>query len=321
MWRVGLLAVFLALTGSPAGAREFRSSDVFPATHPTVLAASHMSDLLRRRSNGRLVITTLGQNASDSESFTIGQVRIGSLDMARVNLNVLNAAIPGTVVPTLPFLFSSVDHMRRTLDGPTGDRILASLERHGLIGLCFYDGGIRSFYSSTRPIRSAADLKGLNIRVQRSDSWAVLLRGLGAQPVMMPSNQVRAALETGVIDAADGDIATYVAGRHQMGAPYYSLTRHSQPPSVLLFSAQVWRTLSIADRQMIREAARQSVHFMRARMVDHEAAAYAQARASGARIVEDVDRRSFIDAMVPLYPMVVEEARLLDTVKDIKADQ
>ena len=34
--------------------------------------------------------------------------------------------------------------------------ILADLEHHGLIGLCFYDTGARSFYSTKRPIQKAA---------------------------------------------------------------------------------------------------------------------------------------------------------------------
>jgi tripartite ATP-independent transporter DctP family solute receptor len=315
-----VLMVALAVA-TPAAAREFRSSDAFPAGHPTVQAVAHMGDRLRERSSGRLTISSLGENDPESESFTVAQVRNGALDMARVNLNVLNSAIPGTVIPTLPFLFKSTHHMHRTLDGAVGQEILAGLERHGVIGLAFYDGGVRSFYSRTRPIRSAADLKGLRVRVQKADSWAVFLRGLGAQPIMMPMGQVRAGLQSGVVDAADGDLAGYVAGRHFLAARYYSLTRHSQPPSVLIFSARSWRLLSADDQKMIRDAAQESVAFMRARVDDHEAAARAQAEAAGARIVDDVDRASFLNALVPLYSSVVEEARLQDTVTRIQADQ
>ncbi|TAJ25564.1 MAG: TRAP transporter substrate-binding protein, partial [Reyranella sp.] len=269
---------------------------------------------------GRLAISSLGANDPESESFTVAQVRNGTLDMARVNLNVLNSVVPGTVIPTLPFLFKSTDHMRRTLDGPVGQEILAGLERHGFIGLALYDGGVRSFYSR-RPIRSAADLKGMNVRVQKADSWEVFLRGLGAKPVMMPMGQVQAGLRTGVIDAADADMPTYVAGGHHAVAPYYSMTQHSQPPSVLIFSARAWRLLSADDQRMIRDSAQESVAFMRSRVDDHEAASRAQAEASGARIVDDVDRASFLNAFVPLYSSVVEEARLQDTVTRIQADQ
>lgn len=280
-----------------------------------------MGEILRERTGGRLTISRLGDSERDSESFTVAQLRNGALDMARVNLNVLNSFVRGSVLPTLPFLFKSTEHMRRTLDGPIGEEILAALERQGLIGLCFYDGGLRSFYSRSKPIRSAADLKGLKVRVQKADSWAILLKALGAEPVVMPMGQVHMALQTGVIDAADGDWASYVAGQHYAVAPFYSLTQHSQPPSVLVFSQRVWRTLSPADQLLLREAARESVGHLRSLTDEYETAARRRAEAAGVQVEDNVDRNSFVDAMVPLYPIVVEESRLQDTVMRIQASQ
>lgn len=316
-----LSLLFVLAVAAPASGRDFRSSDSFPADHPTVRAVAFMGDVVRERSNGRLTLSPRAESDQDSESFVVGQLRNGMLDMARVNLNVLNGSVPGSVLPTLPFVFKSTEHMRRMLDGPVGEEILASLERQGLIGLCFYDGGIRSFYSRTRPIHSVADLKGLKVRVQKADSWAILLRSLGAEPVAMPMAQVKAALQTGVIDAADGDWSSYVAGRHYEAAPFYSLTRHSQPPSVLVFSQRVWRTLSQQDQDLLRQAARESVGHMRSLVDAYDADARRQAEAAGVRIDDEVDRKSFTDALVPLYSVVVEEARLQDFVSRIQAER
>lgn len=55
--------------------------------------------------------------------------------MNRVNLAPLNGLVPETRVAALPFLFHSVDHMHKVKDGPAGDKILAAMEKHGLIGL------------------------------------------------------------------------------------------------------------------------------------------------------------------------------------------
>jgi tripartite ATP-independent transporter DctP family solute receptor len=317
-----VLALLFVLTAAcSASARDLRVSDTFPIDHPTVRAVEFIGDALRERTRGRLVILRRAENDQDSDSFIVGQVRNGALDMARINLNALNVSVPGSVLPTLPFVFKSRDHMRRTLDGPVGEEILASLERQGLIGLCFYDGGTRSFYSRSRPIRSAADLKGLKVRVQRADSWAILLRALGAEPVTVPMTQVRAALQAGVVDATDGDWATYMAGEHHSVAPFYSLTEHSQPPSVLIFSQRTWRTLSAADQKLLREAARESVGYMRGLIDDYESGARKRAEAAGVRIEENVDRRSFIEAMVPLYSAVVEESNLRGTMTRIQAEQ
>lgn len=316
-----VLVLLLAMSAGPAAGRDLRSADALASDHPTVRATEFMSDFLRERTQGRLTISRRGEYARHSDSFIIGQVRNGVLDMARVNVSALNVAVPESVLPTLPFIFKSTEHMRRTLDGPVGMEILAALEHQGLIGLCFYDGGTRSFYSRSRPIRNVADLKGLKVRVQGADSWAILLRSLGAEPVTMPMTQVRAALRAGVIDAADGDWASYVSEGHYRVAPFYSLTRHSQPPSVLIFSQRTWRTLSAQDRKLLREAARDSVGQVRGMIESYEMAARRRAEAAGVRIDEDVDRNSFVKAIVPLYSTMVEEANLQDTMTRIQADR
>ena len=117
--------------------------------------------LMRERSGGKLGITVLGYDDRDSENYTAAQVRNGQLDMARVNLAVLNNLVPSTAIFALPYLFKSKEHTRRILDGPIGEEILAGLESQGLIGLCFYDGGPRHFYSVKQPIRTPADMKGM----------------------------------------------------------------------------------------------------------------------------------------------------------------
>ena len=51
---------------------------------------------------------------------------------------------------------------------------------------------------------------------------------------------------------------------------------------------------------------------------EHPAAQHAEA--AGIQIDENVDRQSFTDAMVPLYPIVIEESRLQDAVTRIQAE-
>src|SRR5215212_3044584 len=95
-----VLGVLLALcAGLPADARDFRSSDIYPFDYPTVQAVVQVDKLMRARSTGRLGIAALGYDDRDSENYTVAQVRIGTLDMARVSLAVLNATVPSTAVP------------------------------------------------------------------------------------------------------------------------------------------------------------------------------------------------------------------------------
>jgi tripartite ATP-independent transporter DctP family solute receptor len=314
-----LLALVLASLASAAQAREFRFEDTQPAEAPTVQAVGYMHELLKQRTNGRLGIK-VSPGDKDSETLTIGQIRTGFLDMARVDLAGFHSMVPATVVPSLPFLFGSTSHMRNVLDGPIGQRILASLEAEGVIGLCFYDLGARSLYSARKPIRRVDDMNSLSVRVQPSDIWAEMVKAMSAKPVALPVDRVASAIRAGVIDVAENNWPTYVASGHHQVARYYNLTEHSMTPGVLVFSKKVWSELSSTDRRLLREAARDSVPYMRARLDAYEVTARLKAEASGVQVIDGVDRKSFADVLVPLYPRLLPSPDLEGMVRDVRKD-
>lgn len=318
--RIAFLAIVLAWFAIvPADARQFRSSDVQGRESPTVQAVAHMGKLLKQRTGGRYGIH-VEHGDKDSENFAVAQLRTGALDMARVNLAVFNSLVPATIVPSLPFLFRSTEHMRRVLDGPIGDQILASMEAEGFVGLCFYDMGVRSFYGSKGPIRSVDDMKGLAVRVQPSDVTATMIKAMGARPVAMPFDRVAAGLKAGLIDASESSWSTYVGAGHDRVAKYYSLTEHSMMPGVLVFSKRVWAELPQDDRRAIRAAAKESVPFMRSRLEAYEISARLKAEATVSQVIDRVDRKSFARVLVPLYPTLLPDPFLQAMIRQIEAD-
>ena len=318
---IGVAAILAVLTlGPPAMARDIVSSDIYPSSYPTVRATAYMGDLIRERSGNRLILSNLGAGDRESENYTLAQLRNGTLDMARINLNTLNSAAPVTSVLTLPYLIRSTEHERKVLDGPIGEEILASLESTGVIGLGFYDGGPRSTYG-TRPIRSPADLRGMKYRVQPSSIWSPMLRALGAQPVPMSQSRVPAAMRAGAVDVADGTWSSFVALQHHRVARSFSLTEHARPPSVLLFSRPVWNTLSSEEKAIIRTSARDSIAFYRRLWDEHEAAARREAEAAGVLIVSGIDHDGFARALAPFHPVAVSDARLRSMIERIEAER
>jgi tripartite ATP-independent transporter DctP family solute receptor len=320
MLRIKSLIVLIAsFAVATAEAREFISSDVYPADFPTVQAVAHMNKLLRERTGGRHSISVLGQEDRDSENFTVGQVRNGTLDMARVNLAVLNHIVPSTAVLSLPYLFKSTAQIRSVLDGPIGDDILADMESSGIIGLCFYDMGVRS-YTAKKPIRTAADMRGQKVRIQQSDISAAVVRAMGAVPTPVPNDRVYRALQMGVVDVVENTLPSYSSLRHHEVAPFYSLTEHSMAPSVLIFSKRAWDELSVDDRAAIRAAAKESATHLRQRWKEYETLSRMTTMAAGAQIVTDIDKQSFVNVLRPLYPTFVSDSRLQNMVKRIQAE-
>jgi tripartite ATP-independent transporter DctP family solute receptor len=318
--RTLLAAASVALASGAAHAVEFRSADVHNADdYPTVAAVKHLSELLDKRSNGKYKIKVFNKGALGSEKETIDQVKIGALELTRVNISPMNAICQKTQVPTMPFLFRSVDHMRKSLDGPAGEEILKSCEDQGFVGLAFYDSGARSIYGK-KAVRTIADAKGMKIRVQQSDLWVALIGAMGANPTPMPIGEVYTGLKTGLLDAAENNIPSYDGFKHFEAVKFYSKTEHSMAPEMLLMSKIVFDKLPKADQDLIKASAKESVAFQRKKWDEQEAKSLAVVKAGGAEIVE-VDKKGFQDAMGPVYAKFMttpDLQRLVKTIQDTK---
>jgi tripartite ATP-independent transporter DctP family solute receptor len=240
--------------------------------------------------------------------------------MNRVNISALNSMCPKTLVPTMPFLFASIEHMRKTLDGPVGEEILKGCEHEGLVGLAFYDSGARSIYAK-KPVKSVADTKGLKIRVQQSDLWVALAGAMGANPTPMPAGEVYTALKTGLIDAAENNIPSYDGFKHYEAVKFYSRTEHSMAPEMLVMSKAVYDKLSKADQELFRQAAKDSVPFQRKKWDEQEAKSLEVVTKGGATIVTDVDKASFRQAMAPVYAKFINTPDLQRLVKAVQDSQ
>lgn len=279
-------------------------ADTHPADYPTVKAVEFMGRYLSERTGGRLGIKVYAGGQLGSETDTLEITSFGGLDFNRVNFAPLNSIEPMTLPFSLPFVFESVAHMRRVVDSAVGDEVLATLEPHGLIGLCVYDSGARSFYNTRRAIRTPDDMAGLKLRVPASDLYVAMVNALGANAVPIPFGEVYQSLAQGVIDGAENNWPSFVSARHYEVATYYSLTEHLLTPEALVMSKTSWDGLSPDDRRLVREAAKRSVIEMR-RLWDQRVTEAKATIAASPVAVNAVEKEPFAALMRPVWDQFI----------------
>jgi tripartite ATP-independent transporter DctP family solute receptor len=321
--RTVVVVVALLVTAGSTGAfaREFRAADTQNEEYPTVQALRFMGRQVAERTQGRHEIKVFHSRQLGEEKETLEQTRAGAIDLNRTNVALIGNIIPSMNVLALPFLFRSIEHMQKVLDGPIGMEILGSFEPYGFVGLAFYDSGARSIYNDVRPVRTLADLKGLRIRVQQSAQMSEMMRALGATPVELPYGQVLTGLATKLIDGAENNWPSFVTTGHYKHAGHYTLTEHTMSPEVLVMSLKAWETLSPEDRNIFREEARRSSQFMRERWRDLEDQSRKQAEAAGVVIVADIDRKPFEAAMTGIYTRAERDpasAKLIERIRKVE---
>ncbi len=312
------VAAATALSGCDVADRPLWSADTHAADYPTVKAVEFIAQRVRARTAGRRDIRIYAGGQLGSERDTLEITMFGGLDMNRVNLAPLNPIAPTTLVPALPFIFRSTSHMRAAMDGAPGRAILKSLEPHGLKGLCFYDSGARSFYTTSRPIETPEDMAGLKIRVQNSELYVAMVEALGANATPMSFGEVYQALVQGVIDGAENNWPSYVATRHFEAASFYTTTGHVMAPEVLVMSMRRWRKLSDDEQAIFLDEAAASVRLMRDHWDTRVEAARAHVKDSGVTVSELADATAFATRMAPVYDRFVS-AELRPLVDAIQA--
>lgn len=281
--------------------RPLLAADILPDGFPTVEAVKYMGKLMSERSNGRLTVKMFAGGQLGSERDTLEITTFGGLDINRIAIAPLNTFEPLTIIPALPFLFRSTQHMRSAMDGAPGNMILDALQPHGLVGLCFYDSGERSFYNTKRPIFKPSDMKGMKIRVQNSDLYVSMIKALDADPTPMSLGEVYQSLAQKVIDGAENNWPSYQTGRHFEVAPYYSLTRHVMAPEILVMSLSRWEKLSKTDQEIVKQSARDSVPIMRELWDKRVDDARTELTAAGIKANEVDDQSAFSDLMKPVW--------------------
>jgi len=316
-----LAGVLLAVPASPAAAQQaihLRAADIHDAGYPTVRGMQAMADRLVEASAGRIRLKIYPGAQLGDERDMLEITIFGGIDLSRTSMAPLNSIVPETGVFSLPFLFRSTEHMRRVLDGPIGEEILAGLAPYGLVGLAYYDAGARSMYNTRRPILSPADMEGMKIRVMNSEIFVDMIGALGGNATPMGFGQVYESLALGAIDGAENNWPSFESSRHYEVAQHYSVTQHVMVPEVIVMSRYRWEQLSPGDRALLREAARGSVTVMR-RLWDERVTSSRNAMAAaGVNIVDDIDKQPFIDAVDPLYDEYLQDPELRGLVERIR---
>lgn len=294
------------------------SADAHPADYPTVRAVEFMGRYLSEKTDGRIGIKVFAGGQLGNETDTLEITSFGGIDFNRVNFAPLNSIEPMTLPFSLPFVFDSVDHMRRVVDSEVGDEVLASMEKHGLIGLAIYDSGARNFYNARRPIVTPADMQGLKMRVPASDLYVAMVNALGANAVPIPFGEIYQSLAQGVIDGAENNWPTFLGERHYEVASYLSLTGHLLTPEAFVMSKIGWDKLSLLDQALVREAAKASVVEMR-RLWDRRVTEAMNTIALSKVQVNEMDQAPFAALMRPVWDQFVTSSEQKSVVERILA--
>ena len=283
------LALALALCAATAGAVTLKLSEVHAEGYPTTLADQEFARLVEERTDGRIRIDVYSGGALyGEETGAIEALQLGDLAFSRVSASPVSSYVPAMNAIQMPYLYKNADHMWAVLDGEIGQKMLSEVQASGsgLVGLCWYDAGARSYYTN-KPVTCVEDMKGLKIRMQNNRMMVAMTNVLGGVGVTgIGPNEVYSAITQGTIDGAENNWPTYQNMGDYEAAPYYVLDKHTMVPEILLASEAVLADLDEADVEIIKACARETQEFEKQKWAEKEASSEQIVRAAGCTITE-----------------------------------
>lgn len=290
---VGVLAtsaIFSYVVGDDAGVesetRILKLAHGLDTSHPVHLGMERMKERLADLSGGRLKIDIYPSGVLGSEVQCIEQLQSGELAMTKTSTAAMESFIPELGVFGIPYLFDDAKHYWDVINGEIGKDLLAVGEASGLFGLCYYDAGSRNFYSTDKPIRSPADLKGMKIRVQNSRIAIAMIEALGGSPTPIAWGELYSALAQGVVDGAENNMPSFESSRHYEECKYFTLDAHTRVPDLLMISTKIWGSLDSRERAWLQKAADESSVYQRELWAVKTKESLAKVIAAGVEIVE-----------------------------------
>jgi tripartite ATP-independent transporter DctP family solute receptor len=291
-----------ALAPLPALAQMvFKASDTHPAGYPTVVAVEMMGKKLDEQTKGRIKIQMFPGAVLGQEKEAVEQTQLGAIQIARISLGVIGPIVPEVNVFNMPFVFRDIPHMRKVIDGPVGNELLAKVTNSPakLVALAWMDGGSRSLYTK-KAVRKPDDLKGQKIRMMGNPLFVDTMNAMGGNGISMAYGEVFSALQTGVIDGAENNPPSlFTANHYSAGAKYYTQTNHLIIPEILVMSKATFDKLPKDDQALVMKLGREAQADQRV-LWDKSVEEYtAKLKAAGVEFIA-IDNKPFQEATAPV---------------------
>ncbi len=249
------LVALLAVAAIANGQDKIRIAGNFATEHSSSVAMEQVFRAeLAKQTNNQLTVDIFPAMQLGGAKENVDAVRSGSLFMTWVGAAFLSRIVPELEAVSLPFLFPSRDAAFKVIDGPVGQLLDQKLADKGFISLGWMELGSRHVTNSKRPIKSAADLKGLKIRLQPNETHLATFRALGANPVAMDVKELYSALEQGVVDGQENPYSIIEANRFGEVQKYLSNTGHFFDFIAIVANRRQFQALKPEYQQAIRGA-------------------------------------------------------------------
>ena len=299
--------VAVAIVASVAWGQQVtvRWGDVVPASHPSAQMVERIANDVKAKSSGRIVVQSFPGGQLGSSRDMIEAVANGTQQIVLEGAANFGAWVPSISVVESPYIWRDAEHLVKAMGGPVGRAFNNELvEKRGMriLGTTYY--GTRHLTTTSKAVRTPADLAGFKLRVPENDVFKAMAEAWGAKPTPMNFGELYLALKQGAVDGQENPLPTIKSGKFDEVQKYLVLTGHIITPRLVVVNEKFWQSLKADDQKILQDAVSAGIAWQNAELAKQERELVDAMKASGMTVIDvDVEafRKPVVASVVPKF--------------------
>ena len=265
-------------------------------------AMMKFKEVVEAESKGNITVETYHSGSLFKQDQEVAAVKSGKADIVYLSASWLTDGSPWIGMFTAGYVFKSYDDMTKILNGEIGKEVFGRVvKEQGIRPLASYYLGTRQVnLREDKPVRTPADLKGVNLRMPNSEAWVTLGKAMGANPTPLAFSELYMALQTGTVDGQENPLPTDRSAKFYEVTKSISLTNHLVDSVWPCINEAKWQSLSDHQKAIIMkgiEAGRQTCD---EKNLKTEAEIIDFFKGQGLKVYE-ADTKAFAESVLPAY--------------------
>jgi tripartite ATP-independent transporter DctP family solute receptor len=194
------------------------------------VGATAIKSYIEEKSGGKVEVEIYPGNQLGNYQEVMEQVQADAVQAVHTSIAGITPFMPELAVLDLQYVIPGDEVVYKLMEGQFFDQMAAAIKEKMpnvvLAGVC--DGGRwRSFYTTNKQIKSAADMKGLKIRTINSPLQQEFVNKLGGSATPVSWGELYTALATGVVDGTKNATPDIISNKFNESIKYGTLDRHT----------------------------------------------------------------------------------------------
>ena len=222
-----------------------------------------IEELAEAKAGGALDVVIFANEQLGAEQDIAEQVVTGACDIGFSEGSVWATVVNDNKLSVfgLPFQYSGPDAAKKVTEELIRPEMNKLCEGTNIMCLGNVYSGFRHVLTVDKPVLTLDDLKGLKMRVPNATVYVSMFECMGCNPTTTAFSETYQALQQGVVEGAECDLANIVQQNWHEVNNYMSYTYHLAAMNVIMMNRDKWNSLPADIQTALQDAVIESEQY------------------------------------------------------------